>query len=396
MSVAVRHQFAMTLTRGIMLRCMGIAILVGTVLNAIAQGDYLVAGEPIVWWKVAMTYCVPFFVSLFGAFTSQLEQMKLAGQAIAEATPRAGEPSALGSTAEAPADPPDAGEMPHPAGTAGCEDALAEIASLSQKVFDNATKVNAAAKSRSAFADTVVELATKVAEDATSIETLATRANGALRDVEARFSDIVGQVGRLENQVGRGLNATRSAKEVLGRFNEDFRRIDEMAGYIRDVAKQTNLLALNATIEAARAGDAGQGFLVVASEVKELAKNSGESAEQINTMLDELSTSATSLTQQIDELSEAMETAAGATQSGQSEIQAQIDGIRSAIEQALEVADRTLSHAGDQSRQVTEVVDKVGEMADHTRSAIDGSAANIEVGRNLLDQIGTVRGGQAG
>ncbi len=392
MSVGSRRQIATALTRGILLRCVGIAVLVGTILNAIAQGDYVLAGEPIVWWKVAMTYCVPFCVSLLGAAVSQREHMKLAESAIAEAPPRAAEPAAPRPIPDTPA-LPDAGTAQQPAGMTGFEDALAEIASLSQKVFDNATKVNAAAKSRSAFADTVVDLATKVAEDATSIETLATRANNALREVEERFSDIVGQVGRLEDQVGRGLNATRSAKEVLGRFNEDFRRIDEMAGYIRDVAKQTNLLALNATIEAARAGDAGQGFLVVASEVKELAKNSGESAEQINAMLDELSSSATSLTQQIDELSEAMETAAGATQSGQSEIQAQIDSIRAAIQQALEVADRTLTHAGDQSRQVSEVVDKVGEMADHTRSAIDGSAANIEVGRNLLVQVGTVRGG---
>ena len=88
-------------------------------------------------------------------------------------------------------------------------------------------------------------------------------------------------------------------RSVILALSEAGGRITEVVQLIEAIAEQTNLLALNATIEAARAGDAGKGFSVVASEVKHLAKRTGESTEQIRqqiqTMMGSISQSVTAV-----------------------------------------------------------------------------------------------------
>src|SRR5207244_13491360 len=79
-------------------------------------------------------------------------------------------------------------------------------------------------------------------------------------------------------------------------------RIGEVVGLIQAIAGQTNLLALNATIEAARAGDSGQGFAVVAAEVKSLAGQTAKATEEIADQIGSIQSAAADALQAIEQV----------------------------------------------------------------------------------------------
>lgn len=68
--------FNLIFDKGIMRRAAIIAAIVGTILNCIAQLDLVMDGQAPVWWKIALTYCVPYCVSTYGAVTARLDAMK--------------------------------------------------------------------------------------------------------------------------------------------------------------------------------------------------------------------------------------------------------------------------------------------------------------------------------
>ncbi len=74
----------------------------------------------------------------------------------------------------------------------------------------------------------------------------------------------------------------------MHKIKESSDRIAQIISVIDGIAAQTNLLSLNAAIEAARAGAAGRGFSVVASEVRQLAQRSADSAREISTLIEDI------------------------------------------------------------------------------------------------------------
>src|SRR5690625_601171 len=155
----------------------------------------------------------------------------------------------------------------------------------------------------SASVDTTVEIAASVNESAgrlheTSntvlrqsemVDQAAEQATQNVQTVASASEELAASIREINQQIEQSLSlseeAVQKARDTSGlvsTLSESAERIDTVRQLITDIAEKTNLLALNAAIEAARAGEAGKGFNVVASEVKDLAKQTADATQEID------------------------------------------------------------------------------------------------------------------
>lgn len=153
------------------------------------------------------------------------------------------------------------------------------------------TDVQEISRSSNYIANTLESTTDHIQEVSASAQTIADRSQEAAAD-SAETAAIAGDG---KNAVSETIDKMESIKdEVLGledvidNLNYAGKEISEIVNTITNIAYQTNLLALNAAIEAARAGEHGHGFTVVAGEVRKLAEESGEAAEDIGKKIKEM------------------------------------------------------------------------------------------------------------
>lgn len=109
--------------------------------------------------------------------------------------------------------------------------------------------------------------------------------NDAIRAAVVSTCQASSAVTDANAQATRSAAMMRDAISAMGRIERSSNQITNIVGVIDEIAAQTNILALNATIEASRAGDSGRGFLVVADEVRLLARRSAKAGEEIKDLV---------------------------------------------------------------------------------------------------------------
>jgi methyl-accepting chemotaxis protein len=158
------------------------------------------------------------------------------------------------------------------------EATVAELGRIAERMVDASTQLAGAADQASSR----TESATAASSEASS----------NVHDIASAAEELSSSVMEIDRQVSHSNAIAGKAVEEAERTNAEIKALDDAAKRIGDVVKlitaiaeQTNLLALNATIEAARAGEAGRGFAVVASEVKALAGQTAKATEEISAQI---------------------------------------------------------------------------------------------------------------
>ena len=248
-----------------------------------------------------------------------------------------------------------------------------------------ATELEATAQAMASTSEKTTAQANTVAAAAEqtghNVQTVAS----ATEELSASFREINAQVSESSKIIGEAVAQAGATSEQVRILEISSGKIGEVVRLITDIAEQTNLLALNATIEAARAGEAGKGFAVVASEVKALAGQTAKATNEIRQQIAGIQSATRNSAEAIEAISKTIYRV--------NEIS---DIIAVAVEQQTEATgeiSRSVAQASTGTSEVTQNISSVSRAAQETGAAAsEVLSAAAELSRNgelLKTQVDT-------
>lgn len=212
----------------------------------------------------------------------------------------------------------------------------------------------------------------------------------AVRDLKQIMNRLTGE---LNNSVSASENVMMETENAVGRILETQSQMDQLKGSmqkitdmsiaigtiineINSIAEQTNLLSLNASIEAARAGDAGRGFVVVATQVGELAARSAQAAKETN----ELITNSINAVEDGKDITDHTAEAFGVVVENIEKANRDIKEIVNMVKENMNI----VADAVDRMGRISDVVEKNVQISENTKQV---SSSVADVAGKLLDLV---------
>ena len=262
------------------------------------------------------------------------------------------------------------------------EGSVGQIVSM---VSSAATELNASAENLTAIAD-------ETSRQSTAVAAATEEATASVQTVAASAEELTASIGEINRQITEQKKVTAAAVSEAQRTDETVAslataatQIGQVVQLIQDIAEQTNLLALNATIEAARAGEAGKGFAVVASEVKNLASQTARATEEISKQIGTIQTVSQSAVSAIRQI--------GSTIDQVSQITMSISGAMEQQSLATREIANSVQQAAAGTSEVASTITNVTQATDESRLA---SSQVLDAARELSTQSEQLRSEVAG
>jgi methyl-accepting chemotaxis protein len=180
-------------------------------------------------------------------------------------------------------------DQPLPAGYRQLQsDYNAAMEELSQALGDVSRRSNDIAAKAGEISSAADQTAQRTERQAGALEQTSAsmkQITDAVGTAAARAAEAHAAAATAKNRAEHGSSVAAKAVQAMDSIAKSSGEISQIIGVIDEIAFQTNLLSLNANVEAARVGEAGQGFAVVAGEVRALAQRSADSAKQIKQLI---------------------------------------------------------------------------------------------------------------